>query len=284
MSDALRHLKTGSFADSAAILAGISFVYGVLHAVGPGHGKFVVSSYALANDRTIRRGVLLSFMAAFIQALSAIAIVGLLSIVLRSTGLQMRLTEARLETASWGLIALFGAWLLFGQLRRLWATWRTADATDTHARHDHGAHDHAHGAHDHHDQGHIHDESCGHAHVATPEQLGGQWSWPKAWSLALSIGIRPCTGAIGVLIFAFNIGLFWAGILATFAMAVGTALTVSSLAILAVASRKFAERLAGTESRWAANIQSAAGVVGSALIIIMGATFFVASLHGGAPL
>jgi len=117
--------------------------------------------------------------------------------------------------------------------------------------------------------------------MAAPSQLEGQWSWSKAWSLALSIGIRPCTGAIGVLIFALGMGMFWAGVFATFSMAIGTAITVSVLASVAVGSRELAAKLAGGSGAWAGRIQSAAGIIGSALVFVMGALFFVASLSAG---
>jgi nickel/cobalt exporter len=186
MTAAVRALKTGEAATSAAILAAISFLYGILHAVGPGHGKFVISSYALANERTVRRGILLSFMAAAIQALSAIVIVGILALLLNATSLQIKATEAWLETASWGLIALLGAWLLTGQVRlalagrsghgpgspsRSWGglgglpATRPASASAGDLPHKGGgdAHDHSH--------------CCGHSHVAAPRQLEGSWSW-----------------------------------------------------------------------------------------------------------
>lgn len=274
MTAAVRQLKDGDVVSSALVLALISFLYGVLHAVGPGHGKFVISSYALANERTVRRGILLSFMAAFVQAISAIVIVGVLAIALRATSVQIRVTEGWLETASWGLIALLGAWLLYGQVRP-----RVARALgggrvhgDRHADTHHG-HDHAHAA----------DGSCcGHTHMASPDQLQGHWSWPKAWSLAVSIGIRPCTGALGVLIFALGMGIFWAGVFATFTMAVGTAITVSALASMAVGSRELATKLAGGRGGvWAGRIQSAAGIIGSALVFVLGASFFLASLSAG---
>lgn len=281
MTTAVRQLKSGDIVTSGAILALISFLYGILHAVGPGHGKFVISSYALATERTVRRGILLSFMAAFVQAISAIVIVGLVSIALSATSVQMRVTESWLETASWGLIALLGAWLLWGQIRRLMSQNRAAPPP---------AHNHAHGHHDHHHHAHDHEHAadgscCGHTHMATPSQLEGQWSWSRAWALAFSIGIRPCTGAIGVLIFSLGLGIFWAGVFATFAMAIGTAITVSMLASLAVGSRELASRLGGSaDSPWARRIQSAAAIGGSALVMIMGASFFIVSLSGTSPL
>lgn len=274
MTAAVRQLKDGDVVASGLVLALISFLYGILHAVGPGHGKFVISSYALANERTVRRGILLSFMAAFVQAISAIIIVGVLAIALKATSIQIRMTEGWLETASWGLIALLGAWLLYGQVRPL--VKRRA------VRHGGDGHLHAHAHHG--DGGHAHaadGSCCGHAHTASPAQLQGQWSWPKAWSLALSIGIRPCTGAIGVLVFALGMGIFWAGVFATFTMAIGTAITVSALAALAVGSRELATKLAGGSGAWAGRIQSAAGIAGSALVFLLGASFFIASLSTG---
>ena len=114
-----------------------------------------------------------------------------------------------------------------------------------------------------------------------PSQLQGTLSWRKALAIALSVGIRPCTGAILIMIFALSQGLLIAGIFATFAMALGTAITVSTLAALAVGSRELPTRLAGGESRLAGAVATGAGLVGSALVFLMGASFFVASLSGG---
>jgi len=282
MASAVRRLKAEGGFGAAIGLATVSFIYGVLHAVGPGHGKFVISSYALASERTVRRAMLLSFMAALIQALSAIAIVGVLALAFKATRLQIRSLESQIEMLSWGLIALFGAWLLYRQWRP--AHGHAHDHADGHAHHHH---DHGHG-HAHHDHAHPHGagESCdhpGHAHMPLPSELDGAWSWRKAWALAFSIGIRPCTGAIAVLILAGSIGLFWAGILSAFTMAIGTALTVSLLATLAVGSREVAVRMAGGSGVWAGRIQRIAAIGGSALVFAMGALFFIASLQGTAP-
>src|SRR5262245_25377526 len=152
LAAAVRGLKSASPLSAALLLMAISFAYGVLHAAGPGHGKAVISSYVLADGQTMRRGILLSFMAAFIQALSALVVVGVLIVVLRSTGLQIRLMEAWLETLSCGLVALIGAWLVYFQLRTL----RAPAAAHSHAHAHTDAHDHAHE--------HAHAHSHGHAH------------------------------------------------------------------------------------------------------------------------
>lgn len=319
LAGAVRQLKTGDVMSATLMLGFLGFMYGVLHAAGPGHGKAVISSYVLANEKTVRRGIMLSFLAAFIQALSAIAIVGVLAIAMRATSLEIKSAEAWIETVSWGLVALIGVWLLYGQLSKLFKRAPSADVRSSTAStaHSHG-HDHGHArprvydpghshsdahtgcgcghAHHHHDHGHnpvtipahaqddhVHaadGSCCGHAHMPDPAQLEGTLSWRKALAIALSVGIRPCTGAILIMIFALSQGLLIAGIFATFAMALGTAITVSTLAALAVGSRELATRLAGGESRFAGAVATGAGLVGSALVFLMGASFFVASLGG----
>ena len=280
MASAVKDLKTGNAAHATLVLVMISFLYGVLHAAGPGHGKAVISSYVLANEETVRRGIALSFLAALFQALSAIVFVGILAIVLNQTSMQMRKTEALVETLSWGLVAAVGAWLLYKQFKATWPTAKPAQAGHAH-HHDH-VHDHGHHDHGHHDHGP--NCNCGHSHMPAPQDLQGAWSWRKALPLAMSVGIRPCTGALLLLIFAMSQGLLWAGILGTFAMALGTAITVSILAALAVYSRDFAERLSGEDSPWAYRIHTAAGFAGAALVFVMGAAFFLASLKGAGPL
>jgi nickel/cobalt transporter (NicO) family protein len=330
LAAAVRQLKSGDVMSATLMLAFLGFMYGVLHAAGPGHGKAVISSYVLANEKTVRRGIMLSFLAAFIQALSAIAIVGVLAIAMRATSLEIKSAEAWIETVSWGLVALIGIWLLYGQLAKLFKRAPSEAANSephghlhshapshrhghdhghahdhgscgcghahSHPHHDHAhtfakAHAHAHGgpnhassypADTHHDHVHAADGSCcGHAHMPDPAQLEGTLSWRKALAIALSVGIRPCTGAILIMIFALSQGLLIAGIFATFAMALGTAITVSALAALAVGSRELATRLAGGESRFAGAVATGAGLVGSLLVFLMGASFFVASLSGG---
>lgn len=311
MAASVRALKQGGGWSAALVLAGIGFLYGVLHAAGPGHGKAVISSYVLADGQTLRRGVMLSFLAAFVQALSALVMVSLLVLVLKSTQADIKTTEAWLETASWGFVAVFGAWLFWRQARLLMQS-RASGVDKAHVHgpgcgHDH-SHDHAHThthRHDHtheHSHGHSHGAShehsahehshadgdvcatCGHSHMPAPSELKKDWSWRRALALAFGIGIRPCTGAILVLVFAISQGLLWAGVLATFTMAIGTAITVSILAALAVGSRDLATKLAGQSGGvWAGRIQQAAGLGGAALVMVLGTSLFLMSLKGGGP-
>ena len=89
-------------------------------------------------------------------------------------------------------------------------------------------------------------ETCGHSHAPDPAMLSGdRFSWKTAWSAVAAVGLRPCSGALIVLTFAFLNGLFVGGVLSVFAMAVGTAITVSVLATLAVTAKNWAVAYAG---------------------------------------
>jgi nickel/cobalt transporter (NicO) family protein len=298
MAAAVRGLKSADPLAAAATLSFISFAYGVLHAAGPGHGKAIISSYVLANRQTMWRGILLSFLAAFFQACSAILLVVLLAIAMKSTSLQMKVVEARIEMFSWALVALVGVWLLYRQLAPWWAE-RTATARvvasghghHAHAHHEPAGHVHGPNCNHGHDHGHahtasaphVHDANCGHVHMPEPAQLEGPWSWTKALGLALTVGIRPCTGAILVLLFALSQGLLWAGVFATFMMSLGTAITVSVLAAMAVGSRDLAARYMGADHGWAGGLQMGVGVLAAAFVVVLGAVGFVGSLGPQSP-
>jgi nickel/cobalt transporter (NicO) family protein len=261
MSSTIRAAKS----DGSAVwtLLGISFAYGIFHAAGPGHGKAVISSYLVANEETARRGIVLSFASALLQALVAVAIVAVFAWLLSSTARTMCSAEKAIEIASYGLIAAFGARLVWtkggGFMRALQAKPAPVMAAAHHHDHDHDLHDHGHDhdhshhhhGHDHsHDHGHahVHDEHCGHSHGPTPDQLAGPGGWQRGLGTIFAVGMRPCSGAILVLVFALAQGLFWAGIAATFVMGLGTAITVATIAIVAVSAKGLARRLsAGRE-------------------------------------
>ena len=299
MSATIRAAKT----DGSAVwaLLGISFAYGVFHAAGPGHGKAVISSYLVANEETAKRGIVLSFASALMQALVAIAIVGIGAAVLNVTAGQMCSAERVIEIASYGLIAAFGArlvWTKGGGFVRALRSLRGAPAPQlvpalAHAHgHDHAhdhdhepshdaaqarvAHDHTHHhAHDHghHDHGHpdhVHDEHCGHSHGPTPAELAGPGGWARGLSAVLTVGIRPCSGAILVLVFALAQGLFWAGVAATLLMGLGTAITVSTIAIIAVSAKGLAGRIAAGRDGGGAVLLRGIEFGAAALVLIFG--------------
>jgi ABC-type nickel/cobalt efflux system permease component RcnA len=273
MSSTIRAAKS----DGSAVwtLLVISFAYGIFHAAGPGHGKAVISSYLVANQETARRGIVLSFASALMQSLAAVLIVGICALLLNATAKTMCGAERVIEIVSYALIAAFGARLVWtkggGFVRALQAPQPLpALALAAAAPHDHAGHGHDHHHHEHshshghvahrgHEHGHddhehdhahdhVHDEHCGHSHGPAPIELAGPGGWRRGFGAIFAVGVRPCSGAILVLVFALAQGMFWAGITATFVMGLGTAITVATIAVIAVSAKDLARRLsAGSE-------------------------------------
>jgi nickel/cobalt exporter len=301
MSSTIRAAKS----DGSAVwtLLAISFAYGIFHAAGPGHGKAVISSYLVANQETARRGIALSFVSAMLQSLVAVLIVAIGAWLLNVTAKTMCGAERVIEIASYALIAAFGARLVWVkgasfmralQLRTASPALALASVPafhghglHDHAEHDHAGHrhadhghvhhhhDHSHADHDHahahdHEHGHVHDEHCGHSHGPLPSELAGPGGWRRGLSAIFAVGLRPCSGAILVLVFALAQGLFWAGIAATFAMGLGTAITVASIAVLAVSARGVARRLSGASDGDGALIMRGIEFAAAGLVLLFG--------------
>ena len=319
MSGAIRSAKQ----DGSAVwwLLAISFAYGIFHAAGPGHGKAVIASYLVANQETARRGIVLSFASGLMQALVAVAIVGIGAVLLNATAATMCSAEKVVEIASYGLIALLGARLVWVKGAAFLRTWQppapalalagTTVAAVAHA-HDHGhAHDHQHRAHlhdhhghdhhghdhhghdhhghHHHDhahavaQAHVHhhhvhhdhvhgdDCGCGHSHGPAPSELAGPGGWQRGFQAIFAAGIRPCSGAILVLVFALAQGMFWAGVAATILMGMGTAVTVATIAVIAVAAKDVARRLSAGREGGGALIMRGLEFGAAGLVLLFGA-------------
>jgi nickel/cobalt transporter (NicO) family protein len=293
MSSTIRAAKS----DGSAVwtLLAISFAYGIFHAAGPGHGKAVISSYLVANQETARRGIVLSFASALMQSLVAVVIVGICAWLLNATARTMCGAERVIEIASYALIAAFGArlvWTKGGGFFRALRTPQLVSAMAVAHHHDHHDHDHDHD-HDHHghvhasvahddnghrndahghnkSDGHVHDEHCGHFHGPDPSELAGPGGWRRGFGAIFAVGIRPCSGAILVLVFALAQGLFWAGVAATFVMGLGTAITVATIAVVAVSARGLAQRLSGATDGGGALVMRGVEFGAAALVLLFG--------------
>jgi nickel/cobalt transporter (NicO) family protein len=271
MTEALKSMRDGG--SGAWLLVGLSFAYGVFHAAGPGHGKAVISSYMIANEVALRRGIILSFVSSFLQALTALLVVGGAFLVLRGTSVSMNDAAWFMEVASYALITAFGAWLLWQKAFRplLARAPQPALAPAGHAHHHHG---HAH--HHHHADGEVCD-TCGHSHAPDPTLLADQFDWRTAWSAIVAVGMRPCSGALIVLTFALLNGLYVGGVLSVLAMALGTAITVSALATLAVTAKNTAMKFAKSEAA-SVRVHRTVEVIGAALVFLLGLTLLGAAL------
>jgi ABC-type nickel/cobalt efflux system permease component RcnA len=288
------------------LLLVLSFGYGVFHAVGPGHGKAVITSYLVSSGESARRGVLISFAAAMVQAAVAVLIVAGGALVLRVTAMQITNATDWLEAGSYALIALVGAWLLWnksfgGGHHHHHHHFLPGDphVHDDHDHHGHDHHDHAHDAHGHAPQEHVVDEhrhsdhdhahhDDGHAHASDDGQATqvarstGSALW-RAWSAILAVGIRPCSGAIIVLVFALSQGLFAAGIAAAIVMGLGTGLTVAVLAAVAVGARGMAVRLAGTNATMGVAAVRGLEIIAAAVVMLFGLIMLGGAIAGGLP-
>ncbi len=271
-------------ADGTAVygLLGLSFTYGILHAAGPGHGKAVISSYLIANGETWRRGVVLSFASAFVQALAAVVMVGIAAAMLGATAATMGNAVRAIEIASYLMIIAVGVRLCWAKGRGLRMELQRFKSAPAHR---HG-HDPAHATtvlrsdahcaehhYDHHHASHAHhgpSEACDHSHGPAPQDLTGPGGWQRGLAAIIAVGLRPCSGAILVLVFALAQGLFWVGVASTFVMGIGTAVTVAAIATIAVGAGSVARKLATSRNGVGALALLGVEVAASILIVAFG--------------
>lgn len=263
------------------VLGGLSFLYGVFHAAGPGHGKVVISSYVLANETQLRRGVLLSVLSALLQSLVAVVFVLIAAGILGMTSIAMGDAANWIGIASYGLVVLLGLWLVARKVfgwghghRHEDMAHKAHEHLHGHDEHDHGHHDHHHG----HDHAHHHDHGAhdDHVHVVTPQAATG--SLREQLGVVLAVGLRPCSGALVVLVFALSQGLLPAGIAAVFLMGAGTAITVAALATIAVTAKGLARRIGGADNPVTTAVVWWVELLGAVAVLAFGVLLLIASL------
>ncbi|PMR72117.1 nickel/cobalt transporter [Billgrantia endophytica] len=230
-----------------AALLGISFGYGVFHAAGPGHGKAVLTTYLLSQGGAIRRALALSFAASLLQGMVAISLVVVLVHGLGWVTRQAMGSVVWVEQASFLMVALLGAWLCLRAIRQLRRP--VPAAAHGYPHRTHVAADHAADPH------HGHEHCCGGHHHVDPQQAA---DWRTALATVAAIGVRPCSGGVLLLGAASLLGQFPVGVAAVLVMSLGTALTVSGLALASVVARGWAERRLARQG----NVQRAGRVLG----------------------
>ena len=222
-------------------LMGFSLVYGILHAVGPGHGKVVIATFLATHPTKMKTSIRLTLAAAVLQGGVAIALVTIMLTVLQLSSRQLHISSYWLEKGSYLLVAGLGLWLCWRAAARMVHLLRkpkmvirnVLPATQV------GVHPHQYQhKHQHHEQC-----GCGHQHVPDSGMLDKAVSGKTKALVVLSMGLRPCSGAIMMLLFAKVIGVYWWGVLSALTMAVGTAITVTAMALLVQVSRALALKL-----------------------------------------
>lgn len=214
-------------AQTGGTLLLFSFVYGVLHALGPGHGKVVIATWLATHPSKLRAGITLTLAASLLQGLVAIALVIVVLSILTLPARQLHLSGYWLEKGSYLLVGLLGLLLCLRALKKLHTLLRAPRFRRFTAHHVHDAHC-----------------GCGHQHLPQPEQLSAG-GWRERVMIVLAMGMRPCSGAIMVLLFSKVLGVFVWGMAAALAMAVGTSLTICALAVLVHSFRQLAIKISG---------------------------------------
>ncbi|MDG1644768.1 nickel/cobalt transporter [Klebsiella huaxiensis] len=239
-------------------LLGFSFAYGILHALGPGHGKVVITTWLATHPSKLKSSIGLTLAASLLQGMVAIALVVVVLTLLQLPARQLHQSSFWLEKGSYLLVGALGLLLCWRALKKLWALLRRPKFTAFTPHHVHDA-----------------NCGCGHQHMPGPEQMQSGDDWRARLVIVLSMGMRPCSGAIMVLLFSKVIGVFSWGMAAALAMAAGTSLTISALALLVHGFRQLAVRLSARQAPalwkqvgWA-TLALAGGVILLAAAVVM---------------
>jgi len=248
-------------------LMGFSLLYGVLHALGPGHGKVVIATFLATHPTKMKTSLQLTLAAAVVQGGMAIALVTVMLGVLQLSSRQLHLSSYWLEKGSYLLVSGLGVWLCWRALQQLWLTLRPPAARMTITRilpADHQHSDHC---------------GCGHQHVPDSAMLSQVTGWKTRVAVVLSMGLRPCSGAIMMLLFSKVIGVYLWGVLSAVVMALGTAMTVSAMALLVQLSRALARRLTQNRGRagWHAVALNSLALLGGILLVAAGALLWLSA-------
>lgn len=228
-------------------LLGLAFGYGVIHAIGPGHGKAVIAAYLVSSERAARRGIALAFGAALVQAIIALALVGTVYALVGGTGAQMTRLADGVARLGYGLIAGMGCYIMWRKGRALLGQAPAACAP-----------------------------GCGHEHGPAPEDT------PRSQLVLIAIGagIRPCTGAIILLVFALSRGLYLAGIASVAAMALGTAIGTSAFALLALKAKALSLHLISGRGVMLSRVVLLLEMLAGLVLAVVGVLLFEGFLAG----
>lgn len=243
-----------------------SFIYGVLHALGPGHGKIVITTWLATHPSKLRSSIGLTLASSLLQGLVAIGLVVVVLTVLQLPARQLHMSSFWLEKASYALVGVLGVLLCWRALKKIRALLRrpTFTAFTPH---------------------YVHDErcGCGHQHVPNPEQLQSGDDWRARLMIILSMGMRPCSGAIMVLLFSKVVGVFGWGMASALAMAAGTSLTITSLALLVHSFRTMALKLSGNKAPvlWRQMAWITLALAGGAILVVAAVVMWVSAVPVG---
>ncbi|CAG9298366.1 nickel/cobalt transporter [Celerinatantimonas diazotrophica] len=262
---------------NAWMLMALSLIYGVFHAVGPGHGKVVMASYLSTHRQKLKTSICLTMAAAMMQALVAIALVTVLRFVLTQTAHQVNNNAMNIIHMNSLLVIALGIWLAFSALKKCFPK-----KPKIHYQQFSYPANHVSSAVLRSVQNHPPQCGCGHHHSVSAEQLADAHNWRDYLALIISIGARPCSGALLVLTVSALMGVYWIGVISAIVMALGTGSTTSALAFITVTARGLMIRVYGNKEV-SPYLLALPAAFGALLLIILGVTLYQMPPLAGMP-
>ncbi|SQI36642.1 High-affinity nickel-transport protein [Leminorella richardii] len=251
---------------AGATLMFFSFLYGVLHSAGPGHGKVIIATYLATHPLRLKQSLRLTLASSLVQGLVAIVLVTVVLSVLQLSARMVHQSNFWLEKGSYLLVVLIGLMLCYRAGKQIVTVVRVSRRGAPRISAIRPL-----------EQGHVHGPhcGCGHRHLPTAEEIEATGGWKTSLAIIFSIGIRPCSGAILVLLFSKVLDIYYWGMAAAIAMSFGTATTISLLALLVHSARRLAQRLMaqgnrGTSAAWSSVAVSSLSLLGGAILMIAG--------------
>lgn len=247
----LLHQAKQNQSGAAWSLIGLSTLYGFLHALGPGHGKIIVTTYLATHPTKVKTSLWITVLSALLQAVVACVLVTSLLWIFQASMKQVNQESLNFIKASYGIMILLGIVILLKAMRAFYSLLTQKNQKKSQLNFQsfkHQATGNAASTFIIKPQNHQHDYQedglcgCGHKHIASQEEINQATHLSEYIAIITSIGIRPCTGAIMVLLFSNVLDIYWLGIVSSFAMSIGTALSTSCIALFTVSGRQFVRR------------------------------------------
>lgn len=249
----------------------VSFIWGAMHALTPGHGKTIVGAYLVGSRGTVKHALYLGLTTTVTHTLGVFAL-GLITLFaaqyivpetlypwmglfsgLFVVGIGINLLVSRYKAAGM-ILPKVKANIPGHSLSPAFAEGKghahkyvlNTFASGEHLHvHEHGhPHVHRHDAHgEHHSHDHGHDEdhhnhgSGGHSHMP-PEQI----TWRSLLALGVSGGLIPCPSALVVLLGAIALNKIGFGLILVLAFSLGLAATLTAIGMLFIYAGRIFER------------------------------------------
>ena len=249
---------------SAIYLLLLSLIYGILHSLGPGHGKLIVTTFLATHPSKVKHSLILTIASALMQAIVAILLVSILLFLFNNSMRDVNSKAVELISLSFLIMAILGAVIIVRALKKLYSHFKSREKVHKH--------------------GHQDENCCGHKHFASADEINKATTWQAYAGIIISIGIRPCTGAIMVLLFANVIDIYWLGVVSALVMAIGTAMTTSTIALLTISGKKMVNNYLNHDEHKNSTKSTLLQLLGGLLLFLLGILLFNTPAVGVSPL